>query len=437
MAELNDPGDDAKRAVVQKRLDALKARVAAHPESVSDAEIVRGIQDIFDLKSTSDFLDGEDWLMDALSFTLSPIAPEEVSSAWTALQEKRGFTLEYWDYPILEAIAFWYFDHKNDPRRNELDMVARSIAVLEYLFTKVRGREASEDYKDILAGNGITILSLYWVLKDYERVKFYANLLDLEYRAGRLGEEEYLRSLQFHEESLARGKESSFSTIDTELHRINDSLIKLLWDTWSDRESKIDELAKANAKLYEDLARRDDNTYPEPARGELSKLFGNVWNRLAPETRSHLERGFTFLQEPYAAHSPAAAPEALFMAVKVEVLTRLFKPVGLLDEEILRRTNTTNPLKLLIAFGKRWLLNKQDRDLIRVTLQKAGCEAGILNQTVLAGLQRLVDDRDRIAHQESRNHTPYTFADLEQFAREVWGKGWLVPFLSGIQPCQR
>lgn len=436
MAELNDPEDDAKRAVVHKRLDDLKARVSAHPESVNDAELIQGIRDLFDLESTSACLDGADWLMDALSFTHSPISPEAASSAWTALQANRGFALEYWDYPILEAIAFWYLDHKNDPERNELDMVARSVAVLEHLFGQVRGREASEEYKDILTGNGITILSLYWVLKDYERIKFYANLLEFEYRAGRLGDEEFLTSLQFHEQSVARGKDSSFGTIDTELHRINNSLIKLLWDTWSDRESKIDELAKANAKLYEELARRDDTTYPEPARRELSRLFGNDWNRLAAETRSHLERGFTFLQEPYAAHSPAAAPDALFMAVKVEVLARLFKPVGLLDEEILSRTNTTNPLKLLIAFGKRRLPNKKDRELIQVALQQAGCKAGILNQAVLAGLQRLVADRDRIAHQESRNHTPYTCADLEEFANEVWRKGWLVPFLMGIHSCQ-
>ena len=61
-----------------------------------------------------------------------------------------------------------------------------------------------------------------------------------------------------------------------------------------------------------------------------------------------------------------------------------------------------------------------------------GARAESVSDAELAGLQRLVDDRDRIAHQESRNHTPYTYADLEHFAKEVWRKGWLVPFLNGI-----
>lgn len=49
--------------------------------------------------------------------------------------------------------------------------------------------------------------------------------------------------------------------------------MQLLWDTWSGRETKIDELAMANAKLYEDIARYEDSTYPEPARRELSKTI--------------------------------------------------------------------------------------------------------------------------------------------------------------------
>lgn len=432
IAQLKDPEDDLRRAAIQKRLDELRTRVTADPRSVSDTDLATGIRDQFDLDPSSDFLDRSDWLMNALSFTHKPISSKQVSTAWDAFQRDGDFAFDYEDYPILEAISSWYFEHKDEPERDQLAMVARSVAVLEYLFAQIRGREASDDYKDILAGNGVTILSLYWVLKDYERVKFYANLLDLEYRAGRLGEDEYLASLQFYEECLVREKDPSVSTIDTDLHKINQSLIKLLWDTWSDRESKIDQLAKANAELYEELARRDDSTYPEPARRELSKLFGKDWNRLEPETKSHLERAYTFLQEPYCTHSPAAAPDALFMAVKAELLARLFKPTGLLDEEILQRTNTTNPVKLLIAYGKGKRLSKQEREFIRTALQKAGSKANLLTQPVLVGLLRLVEDRDRIHHQESGENAPYTFMDLERCATEVWKKGWLVPFLQGI-----
>ena len=440
ITELNDPEDDRKRAAVQARVRELRGRVALDPRSVTNAELIQGIEDLFGLDSSPGWLKEADWLMDTLAFTCTPITPRDVPTAWAAFQADKGFELDYWDYPILEAISFWYFEHKDDPRYSEIQMVARCAAVLEYLFARVRGREADDEYSDILAGNGLTILSLYWGLKDYERVKFYANLLDLEYRAGRLGEEQYLTSLQFHEECLLREKEPSVTTTHAELHKINESLIKLLSDTWTDRESKIDELAKANAKLYEELARQKDSTYPELARRELSTLFGTDWNRLAPETRSHLERGLTFLQEHYAAHSPTAAPDAFFMAVKVEVLTRLFKPLGLLEEEILKRANTKNPLKLLLSYGGHrgaMPLTKQDRELIRTAFQNAGSKAGLLSQTVLVGLQRLADDRDRIAHQEGRQSRPYTFEDLQRCKSEVWTKGWLIPFLKGIHSTEQ
>lgn len=439
-AELKDPNDDSQRASIEARVSVLRGRVASDPDSVTDAELIQGIQDLFELEPGSGFLRDADWLMKALSFTKALIEPQGIPTAWGVFQADNGLALDYWDYPILEAISSWYFEHRDDAQYSEMEMVARSAAVLEYLFARVRGREASEEYHDILAGNSTAILCLHWGLKNYERVRFYANLLELEYRAGRLGEEKYLESIQFREQCLQKETEPSSKGFDTELRHINESLLKLLWDIWSTLESKLDELANANATLYEELARQKDNTYPEPARRELSKLFGTDWGRLAPETRIHLERGLTFLHEHFAAHSPTAAPEAFFMAVKIELLTRLFKPLGLLDEEILKRANTKNPLKLLLSYGRQreaMPLTKQDRELIRTAFQKAGSKAGLLNQAVLVGLKRLADDRDRIAHQEDIQGRPYTFEDLQRCKSEVWTKGWLIPFLKGIHSTEQ
>lgn len=432
IAELNGPVEDNRRATVEKRVHDLRNRVALDPRSVTDIELVQGIRDLFDLESSSYCLDGADWLMDALSFTRASISPHEVSSAWGEFQTRSNFGLEYWDYPILEAIAYWYFEHKDHARYGEMDMVAHSAAVLEYLFARVRGREASEEYHDILASNSSTILCVHWELKNYERVRFYSNLLELEYEAGRLGEEKYIESMQFREQALINEREASGTIVDSDLLHINASLMRMLWDTWSSRETQIDQLAKTNGKLYEALARHEDSAYPKPARQELLRRFESDWERLTQDTRNHLERGLTFLQDHYAVHSPTAAPEAFFMAVKTEVLTRLFLPIGLLDEEILRRTNTTNPLKLLISYGKGGIRDKRDREIVRTALLSAGCSAGLVSHVVVSGLKRLVDDRDQIAHQESRKNRPYTLEDLHRCRSEVWAKGWLVPFFRGL-----
>jgi hypothetical protein len=136
--QLNSHEDDGRRRAVQIRLDLLKARVAANQRSVLDQELAQGIRDQFDVDSTSDFLRNANWLMEALSFTDKPISSEDATSAWAIFQSHHNFVFDYFDYPILEALSYWYFEHKDDRDRDELAMVARSVAVLEYLFTRIR-----------------------------------------------------------------------------------------------------------------------------------------------------------------------------------------------------------------------------------------------------------------------------------------------------------
>lgn len=104
--------------------------------------------------------------------------------------------------------------------------------------------------------------------------------------------------------------------------------------------------------------------------------------------------------------------------MKVEVLTRLFQAFGLLDEELLKRANTKKFLKPHLSCGRHreaMPLTKQDREMVLSGFQKAG----LLNQAALVGLQRLVEDRDRINHQEGRESRRYRFEDIQRCKSDV------------------
>jgi len=86
IVQMNDPEEDLRREAIQKRVDQLRTRVAADSQSVADAELVQGIQDLFNLEETSGCLDHADWLMNTLTFTRTPISSKQMASAWAAFQ---------------------------------------------------------------------------------------------------------------------------------------------------------------------------------------------------------------------------------------------------------------------------------------------------------------------------------------------------------------
>jgi hypothetical protein len=111
--ELKDPADDLRRACIQGRLEVLRQRLKSNPKGVKDTEIIKGIEDCFDLDSGPEWLNEASWLMDALSFTHKPIQLPDVPIAWAAFQKASGFELGIDDYPLLEGIYYWYFEHRD------------------------------------------------------------------------------------------------------------------------------------------------------------------------------------------------------------------------------------------------------------------------------------------------------------------------------------
>ncbi|MBH0202791.1 MAG: hypothetical protein HP496_10980 [Nitrospira sp.] len=195
-----DPEEVKHRQELKQKLEGLRLRLSDISEPVKDAEIVEAIQVRFKLVSDSDFLDETAWLMDALSFTRAPIASDMIQEVWQDFQKANDLPhLSLGDYPILEGMANWYFEHRQDPGRDETAMVRRSLALYEYLLAHVRGHESASEYEHLLSGICPRVVDLYCELHMYDRAKFYIQLLVMERKSDRLSEEDYLEVMKAYE----------------------------------------------------------------------------------------------------------------------------------------------------------------------------------------------------------------------------------------------
>ncbi len=210
--------------------------------------------------------------MDALSFTRTRIPTEQIPNAWDAFQRRTGdirpFSLD--EYPILEAMAQWYFEHREDGGFDEREMVAHSLAVYEYLLLLLGGLEGTPEYEGLLSGIGPTVVYLYCGIGQLERAKFYAQLLEREYKAGRLPEEDYLQVMKFYEEIVIREHGGSLAAVKEDLHKIN----RLCWDTIADRDRRIDRLTEENGRLIERVARATSPVVLGEAQERLRASYG-------------------------------------------------------------------------------------------------------------------------------------------------------------------
>src|SRR5256885_302946 len=297
---------------LRQDLECLKEKVKGGDRSVTNTELLNGIRQKFELEGSSDFLSDADWLMNALSFTNTPIDRDNIPLAWESYQlAQEGFVGFYCDdYPILEAIADWFFAHREDTGRDEAEMVARCLAVYESLVQKVWGKQENVGYEDILAGNGQTIVFLYFGVGDFERAKFFTQVLELEHLAGRLDEEDYDQMLRVYHQILEKEHRRVPSTADREYRKITNDFIRVLSDTYTDDERKIEKLEKERTTL-DALAR---------AKERLKAKFGVIWSLLDEKTRNHLELGETWTQPPLRDQFPWEVPTNFYLALKAELL---------------------------------------------------------------------------------------------------------------------
>lgn len=421
-----DPEETRRHQELLEKLEALKIRILGGSESVADAEVMEAIRLQFNLVSGSDFLDEAAWLMDGLSFTRVPIASDMIQEAWQDFQ--RAHDLPYLllgDYQILEGMANWYFEHSQDPGRDETAMVLRSLALYEYLIEQVRGHESDSDYEGLLSGIGPRVVDLYCELRMYDRAKFYKQLLVIEYKSDRLPEEDYLEVMKTYELLLIKERAEATTTLEKELHKIN----CLCWDTISARDRQIDLLAHEKDELVNRLTRVANPSLFVEAAKRLSGNFGIAWERLHEDTRRYLESADVIMQEPFLSSWPGGGATCTYLAVKSELMHR-FKPCIRGEFSKALKKAGGDPVKLLLIFGndKRMLLTHDERKAIRSVISSVFHDSLELVKHTRSMMELVKDHRDQAQHPEGGD--PYRVEQLETFHQKVWNSGWLRNFLT-------
>jgi len=426
----DDPEEVKRRQELNEKLEALRIRLYDLPEAVKDADIVEAIQVRFKMVSGSDFLDEATWLMNALSFTRAPIAEDMIQEAWQDFQKANDLPyLSLDDYPILEAMANWYFEHRQDPERDETAMVLRSLALYEYLLAQVRGHESDSEYEHLLSGIGPIVVSLYCALGIYGRAKFYIQLLVIEHKSNRIPEEDYLEVMKAHELLLIKERGEATTTVEKELHKIN----RLCWDTISARNRQIDRLGQEKAELLNRLTRVANPALFAEAARRLSGKFGIVWERLHTDTRRFLEIADVLMQEPFLNSWPGGGATCTYLAVKSELLCRFRSYLGSVVSEALKKAGG-DPVKLLLIFGndKKRLFNPEERESIRSVLHSTFGGKLNLTEHTRAMIELVKDHRDKAQHPEERGL--YGMSQFEDYHQKVWTSGWICSFLGcGLQ----
>ncbi|MDA2911237.1 hypothetical protein MYX04_09935 [Nitrospiraceae bacterium AH_259_D15_M11_P09] len=409
----NEPDEHA--VSLGQALELLHSRLETLPTEVGQGEIIDGIRKQFELNPSSDFLEEASWLVNALRFTSSPLSAEEVPIAWDRFQSEHSDIdpLLLDEYPILEGIAGWYFFHRDDPGGDEQVMVCRALAVFEHLAQLVRGHEGDEEYSGLLACNGLTILYCYCGLKEFERARFYAQLLHMEYLAGRLERDDYLQVRRIYKHIL---------TVDKENEEHTRALLELQWQTISEREKRIQELEDQIRKVVAATERHLDLT---KVRKELSKTFGPTWEKLHRETKKHMELAVAFSQAPHSTDHPVVPPWAFLKAVNSELRARLFRPAGLLDAAVLERTETKTPASLCIEYARSAPIDPADRDAINKAISGIGNPRLLLSPRNIEKLCTLRRHRNYGEHPGR----PYTQDALAELLKTIWLDRWLVEFL--------
>ncbi len=353
--------------------------------SVSDQEVLSGIEQRISCRG---FLDDADWLMEALKFTQKPVptVPAEIQGAWDRYLDAADSRLSYHDYPVLAGMADWYYERSDDR-----DMAARAVSVYEYLFSAVHDRTVEFEPSDYVR----RMIRLWRQLKNFSRAKFLVQWSEERYHAGLLSHEEYLDLARIWAELVVEERGADLTECEKDLNNI----LRIAWDTVSDRDRKIEEFSDRSLRLSEEIARARDATYPLAARRRLEAKFGITWTKLHETTRRELELGETYSHSPYSDHSPGVVPTACFQAVKAELMARVFEPYGRRNPALLARIRDSgaNPVKMLIDYAGKTSTDRKD---IREALAGAACKQGFLSKDYVRKLKRLCDHRDQAQHPE-------------------------------------
>ena len=300
-------------------------------------------------------------------------------------------------------------------------MVRRALAVFEYLIQFLYGAGPEDCYSEVLTGNGLTILYGYYGLKDFDRAKFYAQLLRMEYIAGRLDSEDYSDVKKAYDHILK---------LEYEDRESNSKILALQWQTISDREKRIEELEN---HLNQVIRRKRNQVDLQKAQEELKVKFGSTWNALDAETQKQLILALAFSHPPISNEHPFVTPWSLFKAINSELLVKLFEPHGPLTANMLSEENGTSPVTLLINYRRRKFEVEapETHSLIKNALMILGGKDEILTFDDLKCLESLRRNRNEAEHPDPKRL--YRESNMQKLLRDViWHKNWLPNWLKRI-----
>lgn len=410
-----DPEAEKHRNTLLAELSLLEDRLKGST-GVSDGEILDGLWNRFDLVCSTDCFTDTPWLVRNLSFTSLPISETDIPRAWRNFQARTGRELCRTDYPVLEALAYWYFDQREIESFGLNHMVAHAAAIYEYLIQELWGWQNDPEFSEVFKDSALNAFYLSYGLRLAERSKFLAQVLELEFQSGRLSLEDF---------EPVREMVQTINKIEKDKEEETNRVLKLHWDTINDRDRKIQQLESR----LETLTSQHEYKMPVQQAGtELSAQFGNLWGRLEPQTRRYLALSHTFSQEPLSIVHPDVPAWALYRAINSELTHRLFKPRGLLDKTILDHLKVHSPISLLIEFQRNLSWEPGIRAAISEALEHMGGQRHILADKNVRQLRSLRDHRNWSEHPVSRSRQ-YSQSDLVLFKSSLVKSAWVTGFL--------
>ena len=422
---LREERDDEASKKLRTDFDRYKREVLSQVAPACPQDVCDWIRKIFDDRGGLDSTDDDlSILMEHLTFTAQPMTAE-IRLAWGTYQDEHPelnpFTVD--EYPVLEAMAHWYFFHAYDPGHDSYGMFARAAALFEYLMQALI-TVGAESYENALAGIGLAVAATYIVIEEWDRARFVVQLLENEYFAGRLEDEDYVSLMRLSERTFV-GQRGELRSSEKELYKIN----QVCWDTISKRDRDIEALSDVQARLQEELAKAKVNPNLQEAEATFAQALGVIWSRLHPETRRHLVLAEAIRRSPAASQVPGVIPSAICLAVKTELLYRLLQPRGVLDEAFLKRMADGNPIVLLVKRTET-LEDTRDRQKLNQATQRLFGSLHLWRRHVVQ-LGQILSHRNRAQHPEGGK--PYAKNDAQAFQKTILDSGWLLQFLEHLR----
>ncbi|OQW33842.1 MAG: hypothetical protein A4E20_12350 [Nitrospira sp. SG-bin2] len=351
----------------------------------SDRESLGQIEALFSEKWSTPFDDGYDSTIKSLSFTeshLDDADSSDIRRAWTQFLKGIFGVHSSWEWPCNVGMAEWYAEH---------DKPLHALAVYEHLLREVQKQgldDSRVEYCDALQE---------WLLRLFDLCEHQGFTERAIYIAGLIGD--------FQEEGV----------------------IGLV------------EYAGVLARLP-GLRRHELRETIERERVEAERryreVFGELVANLHDDTKQILIRAEIVGTEIVRKIDPSAAPLCWTLALEAEFYHKVYERNKdrldvILGSEAPGRRQTCGIGKILL------LVDKTISDPLRRPLieKQIAVWSRLLSVPHIHKMLALITEhRNQIAHVDVAKRGIYTLGHSNEFVRKVRESGWIVEFLSSLQP---